>query len=154
MKPVYKADDGSEHKSKKLAEARNNLVSAKRAFEDACKSLNRCMAEEATTADGEPFQFGGFNRYWIIRGGFHGMPSLARVGFWPWHCYVEADRYDGPAIRIREFTNHDNKNWACKFSELYANKANAIAALKAAIAKRLEELGSEAEDALKEAETR
>lgn len=51
MKPIYKANDGSEHATAAIAKAHNDLIEASDAFREAARRISVCLGAKALTAD-------------------------------------------------------------------------------------------------------
>ncbi len=130
MKPIYKADDDSEHKTAALADKRNKLIVAQTNFEAAAEVLTKSLGESVLTADGEPFCMTKCRTYWrIARVYGAGFPRIAEVYVWPHNSHVDTDRKD-EALCVR-WWSHDGRESryeSYRINELYANKDAAKAA--------------------------
>lgn len=90
-KTVYKASDGSEHATEDAADRRSVLVEAQRQFESAAKAVSRSLGATAMTADGEPFEMGGWASYWYVSPGWGGMPQLLQKRCYSFDAEVRLD---------------------------------------------------------------
>lgn len=142
-KPVYRASDGSDHPTVEAATRRNNLIEKIRTFEHAAHSLQRAVAENAKTADGEWFQF-GYCDYWYITDRYGQMPRCVKVNVYQWSAKIEMERHDENAMLVVRFQDVDN-SYTIPVSRLYAHELDAKLAHIAACEKYLKEVVEEVE---------
>lgn len=145
VKQIYKADDNSDHPSEEAAERWNLLLSAQQDFNQAAKLISYRLAETATTADGELFQWGVVRNYWYLDPGYwQRLPRLHRVDFYHYSCRVEVDQSEQQVV-IYSHAGYDacEKFQKFKVCELYAHEKNAKAAHLKACQERLKELTEE-----------
>lgn len=125
----FKASDGMEFESAVEAERHDGLVLAREAYVEACRLLNRRLAETQRTADGQMFDFGLSRDYWYLAPGWQTMPRMYAISFSGWSCSVEV-RSDGGVAIISE--DETRSRTAYRIVDLYRNKRKAEEALVAA----------------------
>lgn len=126
----YSASDGREFNTQDEAERHEQFIVAQKEYETARNRFGRLLAETQLTADGKPFRFDAFKRYWHVTAGWSGMPALSEVRFDGWNYQFDvSDRFV-----IRQDEGRDgNQRWVeYRIDVLYANYPKAERALLAA----------------------
>ena len=139
-KSVFKASDGSEHKTEEAATRHNAFLGAAEVFNSAARTLQRQLAENAKTADDEWFEF-GYRDYWYVTETYGVFPRLVRVTVYQHSAMIDFDRYDDtPKLVVRfQEEGRDRPAYTIPVHRLYAKKGNALIAHIAACEKYLEE---------------
>lgn len=144
--PKFKTSDGAVFASYSEAERHEELVQARRAYEDAIHELGKALGRTARTADGELFDFRFWGEYWRIwpEAWGSGRPALQQVD-WMWgHPGFDFEARNGE-VTIRDRTHSGNdRPRVVTISQLYAHYPSAQRALLAAqeewLARQTEEI--------------
>lgn len=140
VEAVFKARDGSEHKSEAAAKRHNKLLDAKDAFREAAEVVKKCLGGTAVTADGHPFDMQRSGFYWLVRKSWVGLPALSQVWIWPHNCDI--DEENGHLI-YRSYESERREYVTYRISDLYVSEKAAREALITACEKRIAEFQEE-----------
>lgn len=142
----FKASDGREFDNEVEAQRHDDLIVARREYEEALSKMNGLIVKTTRTADGYLCELGIFIDYWYVSHGWHGLPDLRKVPYlgWNWHLSYHNDEI---VIVHRESGRERTDEYTIK--DLYRNKKNALAALVEAQSRWLKERGEEVAETAK-----
>jgi hypothetical protein len=123
----FRASDGSKFATEKEAKRHDERITAARDFEQARRTLAKAIAKSQKTADGELFDF-GWRDYWFVTQTYKHMPTLFSVQFNGW--YDMKFQFDGERCRIADDSQRSDRISYYDIGDLYKHKKNAVAALK------------------------
>jgi len=113
--PKFVTSDGTKFDDKAAAERYEELIEAKRMFQQAKATYDRLLATTQKTADGEPFT--GFSDYWHV-GWYSGELRCWRVSFYEYAIQIS----DDGTISIKPY---GAKDCYLNIGELYQHERNA-----------------------------
>lgn len=134
----YTTSSGRSFTVREEAENVEKFEKAKQEFESAYERFKRVLAEQCTTADGEPFTLtpGAFVDYYIVHDTYE-----PRIESWhPWARYCRFDIGGYLEKHVVSFTtgiNNDQPVREIYIDQLYAHKSNAIKRLNEIRAERI-----------------
>lgn len=146
-KPIFKADDGSEHSTAAAADRRNKVVKAKKAFKEAADDVQLYLKEEAMTADGVPFTEAGCDFWFVPTYSLGGLPRIHRLYLFPYHVSLDCGEDDSLYVYWYDGNRKEMERYQIK--DLYADEANAKAAHLKVCEERMAELKKEFESLIK-----
>lgn len=143
MKPVFKANDGSEHETEAAALLRNELVAACSEFQSAGDNVRRLLGASALTADGQPFDCRKLNRfYWI--GFWDGWPEMRDIDVYWYQAHVDHQQYSGEShLTLTIERGQREGRMSFRINELYASKKAAEQALVKVCEEKLAEYAAQ-----------
>jgi hypothetical protein len=138
-KPVtYETSDGREFEDKDEADRHEELITARREYDEARQKFNQALVKTQKTADDEPFDFGLFRTYFVITDSWAQIPSLKRVNFLGWNFEV-AEHEDQVEIIQNEGDFTNERRYGYPINRLYVSEKRAKIALGNALESWLEE---------------
>lgn len=136
MKAIFKANDGSEHKTAAAAERHDKLLAAGQKLNEAARAYERAIAGTVQTADGQPFDFERRGDYWCVRDAWGQPPSVFEIHIYPHNTNVDFDGHEARPV-VRFYQNSQYVTFP--INELYSTKAAAELARDKLTEKRLQE---------------
>lgn len=137
----FQTSDGQEFDNKEEAERHEDVTAAFREWERASEKLDKIIAENTRTADGELFSTRMLQRYYVVRERYGQIPQMFEL---PWlGMRLRLSQRDEPTIEHR-FENGQTAEY--EISRLYAKHQNAERALITAQRKWLSEQSASVEE--------
>lgn len=132
---VYKADDGSEHKTPEDAQARNVIVTAAKNLEAAVKAVDLAMRDAAKTKDGVRIGDLKGHSLWAMKPFFSEWPQVEEI--WFRHAGITVDLQRDCVQLTRYKSSGQHEVW--DINDLYSSEEAAIAAQVEACEQKIEE---------------
>lgn len=124
VRPVpakFAAEDGEEFDTVEEAALHDQLITARREYDEARQKWSRAVAVTQKTADGELFDFGSiFRSYYFVTEGYFSMPEVKEVSFLGWNF----ENGNNDDVIITRFTD-DRRIESFAIKDLYTDKRKA-----------------------------
>jgi|SRR6185369_2448213 len=128
----YQASDGVEFDNEEEAKLHDELITARKEYDEARGKFSRAVAATQKTADGELFDFRG-GEFWYVTDYYNQEPRLKRVYFLGWN--FEVTEYGDRVEISQDETDGNNRQQRHSYpiNKLYTTKRRASEALVGAL---------------------